>query len=252
MRVSYRVDGPEQAMAIVFGNSLCATTQMWDAQMEPLVDKGFRVIRYDLRGHGDSPAPQGPCTIAELGGDVLELLDGLDVERAHFVGLSIGAMIGMWLGAHAGERIDRLVLCCTSARPGAPEAWRGRLDAARDNGMEWFADGLLERWFTPQWRAADPVRLARMRTMITATTLEGYLGCGDPLVGLDLTGELGRITAPTLVVAGAGDAAFGPGHAATIAEGIPGARTEIVADAAHLANVEQPERCTELLLEHLA
>lgn len=244
------VDGPADAPVLVLANSLGATVEMWEPQL-PVLAERFRVVRFDTRGHGRSAVPDGPYTIGDLGGDVLALLDELGVPRAHFCGLSLGGMVGMWLAAHAPERIDRLVLCCTSARPGSPESWAHRAATVRAEGAEAVADLVVGRWLTPEHAHRRPDLVARLRAMIAATPAEGYASCCAAIQDLDLTPVLPRITAPTLVLHGADDPAFVPQHGADIAAAVPGARFTLVRDAAHLANVEQVDVVTGLVADHL-
>jgi 3-oxoadipate enol-lactonase len=209
-------------------------------------------MRYDQRGHGESPVPPGPYGFQELGQDVLDLLDRNDIERAHFVGLSMGGMTGMWLGANAPERIDRMVLLCTTPYFGTPETWIDRAATVRAEGTEAVADAGVERWFTDGFRESQPAVVARMRAMIASQPDEGYAECCGALERLDLRDQLGRIQAPTLVIAGAQDPSTPPDpHAKLIAERIPGARLEVLDPGAHLLNVERAPDVTDLILDHL-
>jgi len=223
---------------------------MWEPQLPALTER-FRVVRYDHRGHGGSPVPDGPYALAELGGDVLALLDTLGLARVHLGGLSLGGMVAMWVAAHAPERVDRLALLCTSARLGPPEMWARRAETVLSQGLEAITDAIVGRWFTPAFAAASPEVVAWARKLLTGTPASGYAGCCAAVQTMDLVPALGSITAPTLVIAGAEDPATPPEHARVIAAGISGARLEIVPGAAHLANVEQPEAVTRLLLDHL-
>ena len=162
--------------ALVLSTSIGTTQTMWDAQAEALAGD-FDTVRYEHRGHGSSPAPPGPYSLADLGGDVLALLDERGIERAHFCGLSLGAMVGMWLAEHAPERIDRLVLCCTAGRMDAG-VWAERIASVRKAGsVEPIADATMERWFTPRFRAERPAVVARFRAMFVGTLAEGYVAC---------------------------------------------------------------------------
>ena len=235
----------------MLSNSLGATWQMWDPQM-PALTRTNRVVRFDHRGHGSSPAPPGPYAIADMGADVIALLDRLAIETTSFVGLSLGGMVGIWLAAHHPRRIEALALICTSALPGAEEAWRARASVVRDEGTAAVADAVVARWFTPEFAEREPELVSRMVTMVSATPADGYAACCDALEGLDLHAECRRIRAPTLVVAAAEDPAMPPEeHGRVISELIPGSRYVELSPAAHLANVEQPEVVTGLLLEHL-
>jgi 3-oxoadipate enol-lactonase len=235
--------------ALVLSTSIGTTPTMWDAQAEALAGD-FDIVRYEHRGHGSSPVPPGPYSLADLGGDVLALLDERGIERAHFCGLSLGGMVGMWLAEHAPERIDRLVLCCTAGRMDAG-VWAERIASVRKAGsVEPIADATMQRWFTPRFRAERPAVVARFRAMFVGTPAEGYVACAQAIIGMAIEDRLASITAPTLVVAGAHDPSTPPEQGEAIARAIPGARFEIV-DAAHMANIEQEDRVTALIREHL-
>jgi 3-oxoadipate enol-lactonase len=236
-------DGPP----VLMGSSLGTTLHMWDAQL-PLAER-FRLIRYDHRGHGGSPSPPGPYEIADLARDVLEL----DIDRAHCVGLSIGGMVGMWLAANAPERIDRLVVICTSALMGPASMWQERAATVLEAGStEPIADPVVDRWLTPGFAAEHPDARAKLRAMLTSADPEGYAACCGAIERMDLRGELGRISAPTLVISGADDLATPVEHQRLIAAAIPGARHEIVSPAAHIAAVEQSDAINRLIEEHLS
>ncbi|OQO89553.1 3-oxoadipate enol-lactonase [Saccharomonospora piscinae] len=252
MRVNHVLDGPAEGEVVVLSGSIGSDLGMWEPQVEPLTSRGFRVVRYDHRGHGGTPVPPEPCSLAELGGDVVELLDELGVERAHVVGLSLGGMTGLWLAAHRPDRVRSLVACCTSARLGTPDMWRQRAHTARTEGMAAIADGSVRRWFTPGWLAAHPERARAYHRMTASVPPEGYAACCAAIGSMDLRPDLPAITAPTLIVAGADDPATPPAeHGRPLADAIPAARFEVVADAAHLGTVEQPERFCALILDHL-
>ncbi len=246
------VEGPEDGPVVVFAGSLGSDLRMWEPQVVPLLERGFRVVRYDTRGHGASPVPPGPYDLDDLGADFLALLDDLGVAKAHLVGLSLGGMTGMWLGVHAPDRIASLVLCCTSAKLGPPDMWADRARTVRAEGTASVAGAGVGRWLTPAYRERHPDRAAFLRSMISEVPAEGYASCCGAIERMDLLDVLPKIAAPTLVIAGAGDPATSPDeHCRPIADGIPGARLEVVADAAHLGNYEQPEEFTRLILGHL-
>jgi 3-oxoadipate enol-lactonase len=244
------VDGPEGAPVVVLSNSLGSTPAMWDDQLPALLER-LRVVRYDHRGHGASPVPPGQYELDDLGADVLALLDRLGLERVHWCGLSLGGMVGMWMAIHAPERIDRLVLCCTSAKLGPPAMWADRAATVRAHGVDAIADAGIERWLSPAFVEREPETAARIRAMLASTPAEGYAACCGVIERMDQTAQLGEIRVPTLVVAAADDPATPPEHGALIAAAIPGARIEIVPGARHLATVEQPEAMTDLILGHL-
>jgi 3-carboxy-cis,cis-muconate cycloisomerase/3-oxoadipate enol-lactonase len=248
-RLAYELGGTEQAPVLVLANSMGTTMAMWYHQLQALEER-FRVLFYDHRGHGGSDLLPGPSTMEQLGGDLLGLLDDLGLDRVSFCGLSLGGMVGMWLAANAPDRVDRLVLCCTSARVDA-EAYLERAAKVRAGGTGSVTGEVLERWFTPAFRERGRGQVAWAAAMLTATPDEGYAGCCEAIAAMDLRADLPRITAPTLVLAGRDDPATPPAHAEAIVAAIAGARLEVVPGAAHLANIEQPGPVTRLLLEHL-
>jgi 3-oxoadipate enol-lactonase len=250
VEVHHAVVGPKDAPALVLSNSLGTDMRMWDPQVEAL-SRHFRLVLYDTRGHGRSPVPPGPYTLAELGQDVLALLDRLKIDRASLCGVSLGGMTGMWLGAHAADRIERLVLCCTAAFLPPADAWAQRAADVRAAGStEVVADAVLSRWLTAAGAAADPERLAWLRAMLLATPAEGYASCCAVIEHLDVRDALASIRAPTLAVAGAEDPATPALHLREIADGIPGARLEVLDGAAHLANLERADELNRLVIEH--
>lgn len=251
VELNHELSGPEDAPTIVFTGSLGTDLTMWRPQADPLSQR-FRVLRYDIRGHGGSPAPPGPYAMADLGSDLLALLDRLRVGRAFLCGLSIGGMISMWTAARAPERVERLVLCCTSARLGPPETWHERAATVRGHGVGAIADTVLERWFTPRFRGAHPDVVERMRAGLTATPPEGYAGCCEAIAAMDLRGDLPSISAPTLVIAADEDPSTPPDHGRLIADGIPGARFELIADARHIVSIERAELVTAQILRFLS
>ena len=249
VEVSYSVDGPAEAPVVVLSNSLGADRGMWDPQVPPLAER-YRVVTYDARGHGRSPVPAGPYSIDDLTDDLVALLDRLDVPRAHVVGLSLGGMTAMRLAAREPERVDRLVVLCTSAHIGGT-TYAERAVLARAEGTAALAPAVVARWLTPDFAAGHPDVVARLEAMVAGTADEGYAGCCEALAALDLREDLPQIAAPTLVVAGAQDPALPPEHQQRIVEGIPSSSLFTVTEAAHLANVEQPLRVTGAILGHL-
>ena len=245
------VEGPPDAPVVVLSPSLGSTNAMWDAQAGAL-SRSYRVVRYDPRGHGRSPVPPGPYDLPDLAEDVVALLDRLDVGSAHYVGLSLGGMTGMALAAAHPERVRSLVLCCTSALLGPATMWAERAAAVRSGGTASIADAVVSRWLTPGYAAQHPDLVDRLGAMVAGIPDDGYAACCGAIERMDLRADLPRISAPTLVVAGAQDPATPPDHAARIAEGIAGARVEVLDPAAHVANLEQPDAVTALIHEHVA
>jgi 3-carboxy-cis,cis-muconate cycloisomerase/3-oxoadipate enol-lactonase len=245
------VDGPDAAPPLLMINSLGSALAMWQPQVAALAGR-FRLIRFDLRGHGRSPVPDPPYDLADLGADALALLDRLGVDRASVCGASLGGMVGLWLAAHAPDRVDRLVVCGSSARLGPPSMWAARARTVRESGTSAVADAAVARWLTPGHAARDPALADRLRAMIAATPAAGYAACCGVLERAILLDDLPAIAAPTLVVVGADDPATPPSHAERVVAGIPGARLAVVPDAAHLANLGQPEHVNRLILDHLS
>ena len=245
-------DGPW----LTLSHALAADHKMWDAQVTALSGQ-FRILRYDLRGHGLSSVPPSPWTFADLVNDVLALWDHLGIERSHFVGLSLGGMIGQYLALAAPERIDRLVLCSTSSGKGAnPEAvaklWEQRIAQVEAGGMASVVEATLNRWFTEPYHLDFPAEVARIGGLIAATPVAGYAACGRLIANLDTTDRLPKITLPTMVLAGDEDVGTTPAMAEAIAAAIPGSRFEVLPQASHLINIEQEELFNALLSAFLA
>jgi 3-oxoadipate enol-lactonase len=237
------LEGPEHAPVMLFAGSLGTTHAMWDDQAAALRGE-LRVLRYDHRGHGRSPVPPGPYTIDELAGDALALLDRLGVERATFVGLSIGGAVAITAALRAPERFERLVLCSTSMHFGPPEQWHERAATVRAGGVEAVADAALERWLTPEAPAALRERL---RAMLVATPREGYAACCEALAGYDARGRLGALTMPVVAIAGADDPTTPPATLQAIVDEVPDGRLHVIERARHIACVERPEEFTRVL-----
>jgi len=250
VRLSATLNGPRQAPVLILGNSLGTTRELWEPQLAGLGEH-FRLLNYEHRGHGGSPAPPGPYSLADLGADVLRVLDDFGVEHAAYCGVSLGGMVGMWLAANAPGRIDALAVCCTTAHFPQPAPWTQRAATVRAGGLPAIAGQVVGRWFTPAFARADPATLARFVATLETVTPEGYAGCCEAIATMDLRPALPAITAPTLVIAGSEDPSTPPWHGAVIARGIPGARLRVVRGAAHLANVSAPGEVTAALTGHL-
>ena len=245
-RFFYRFDGPENAPPLVLSNSLGTDHTMWDGQIAAFT-RHFHVLRYDTRGHGASAAPDGPYTMAGLGQDIIDLYDALGIARASFCGLSMGGMAGMWLAAHAPERVERLALCNTSALMGPTEIWDTRIAAIRAGGMAAIATAAIARWFSPAFLDQNPPVVAAMRDMLERISVSGYSACCAAIRVMDQRGEIASIRAPTLVIAGAHDRAATPADGRFLAGAIRGARY-VELDAAHLSNIETPAAFNEAAL----
>lgn len=249
VRLAYRWDGPADAPVVLLGNSLMASMAMWQAQMDALA--GYRVLRTDARGHGASLATPAPYTIALLAADVIGLLDALAVRQVHFVGLSLGGMIGQVLGARHGERLLSLALCDTASHTPAPALWDQRIETARRDGLGALTGPTLQRWFTAPFHERAPDALESVKAMMLGTTVEGYAGCASAVRDLDQTALLKHISVPTAVIVGEHDPACTPAQARALHEHIAGSTFEVIADSAHLPNIEQPAAFNRALLAHL-
>lgn len=251
MRLHVVDEGPRDAPVIVLSGSLGSTLEMWRPQI-PALTAQFRVIRIDHRGHGGSPVPSGPYRISDLAGDALALLDSLELDRVAWCGLSMGGMVGMYLASEAPSRLRSLTLCCTSSYFPDKTVWRERIAAVGSDGTVPLATGIASRWFTPEWAAANPDVLAEAVDMIAGTPDAGYLACCQAIEVWDHRDRLPAVEVPTLVIAGSRDPSTPvEPHARTIAEGIPGARLEVL-EAAHLATIERAAEATPLIVEHAA
>lgn len=248
-RLFYRWDGPEGLPTLVLSNSLGSTLAMWDPQIREF-SRHFRVLRYDTRGHGSSDVSPGPYGLALLARDVLALLEALELRTVSFCGLSLGGMIGVWLASHEAGRLERLVLCNTSAQLGDPDLWNSRIESVRRGGMAAVADTVIERWFTPGFRQANPQVINRIRDMLLGTPPEGYAACAAAIRDMDQRDALNRIATPTLVINGVQDPATPPEHGRYIAEHIRGARL-VELETAHLSNVEAAPLFTRTVLDFL-
>jgi 3-oxoadipate enol-lactonase len=245
-----RFDGPADAPVVVLSNSLGTTLEMWEPQV-PALSERFGVLRYDHPGHGGSRDDTPVRSVEGLARGLLKLLDQRGFQRVSFCGLSLGGAVGMWLAMYEPERIDRLVLACTSARFGLRENWLARAATVREEGVEAVADAVSLLWFTPRTHREQPALVAEFREMMVSADSEGYAGCCEALGDWDPGDTLAAIGTPTLVLAGSEDPATPPAQGEQIASLIPGARLSVLEGAGHLANVEEPAAFNRLLLDHL-
>jgi 3-oxoadipate enol-lactonase len=251
--IHHSVEGPAQAPVVTFSHSLATDLTMWDAQVAALVET-YRIVRYDIRGHGGSQAPPGPYTVGQLAADVRGLLAALAIERTYFVGLSLGGMIGQVLALESPELLRGLALCDTSGRVPAESrpAWEERIATARRGGLGPLVEPTLERWFTPHFFRERPAEAERIRQMLRGTSVEGYTGCCEAIARFDVADRLPSIEVPTLIVVGEED----PGTPVAVAESLHRsiARSELVVlpGARHLSNVEQPAAFNQALTGFLA
>lgn len=238
------------APALLFINSLGASLEMWDDQLEALGER-YELVRYDARGHGKSTAgAQREYTLDQLAQDAIAVLDACGIARAHVCGISLGGMTAMTLALLAPDRVLKLALCNTSTHMPPKDAWQARLDDVLTRGMPAVTEGTLERWFTPPFREAEPAKIDRVRTMLMSADPRGYAACGAAIRDMDLREAIGAITAKTLVIAGAVDPATPPAHSEYIASKIAGAKL-VTLDCAHLSNIERAGEFNAALLEFL-
>jgi 3-oxoadipate enol-lactonase len=243
LRMYHELDGPADAPSLVLSNSLGTNLSLWDSQL-PVFAQNFRVLRYDFRGHGQTSATPGEYSIEMLGRDVLQLLDALNLSRVNFCGLSIGGMTGMWLAVNAPQRLQNLVLSNTAPKIGKLDTWNERIRAVREGGTKAVAQQVVERWFTPEFRANHPDEVTKTRRMIESTSTDGYVGSCAAVRDFDFWENVGTIRAQTLVITGTHDSAAPPSDAQKLAKLIPGARYSEL-PAAHISNVEAARRFTD-------
>lgn len=250
VRIAYRFDGAEHLPVLILSNSIGTSYHMWDGEVDAL-SQHFRVLRYDARGHGKSSVPAGAYSLDRLGRDVLEMMDALGIRRAHFLGLSLGGFIGQWLGIHAPERIDRLILSNTAAHLGPANVFDERIAAVRAApDMRETAEGFLANWFPQQMLDAGGPVIDKFRAMLLATDREGLAGLFAAVRDADLRRTIRLIEAPTLVIAGRDDTVTSAQHGADIAAAIPGARL-LTLPTVHLSNIESRQEYLDAVLHFL-
>ena len=249
-RIAYRLDGAPELPLVVLSNSIGTDLHMWDGQIAALIEH-FRILRYDARGHGASSVPPGPYTLERLGEDVLELLDALQVRRAHFVGLSLGGIVGQWLAVNAAERIERLVLANTSAWFGPQDQWDARIaDVLEADDMQGTTAMFLGNWFPASWLEPLRAEVEPFRATLLGSNRHGLAGSYAAVQETDLRRALSSIRVPTLVIAGQFDTVTAASHSELIAGAIAGARL-LTLPAVHLSNVEFPREFDGAVLEFL-
>lgn len=251
--IALQVTGDKKAPAVLLSHSILSSGAMWSEQAALLAGKGLRVICADTRGHGASAAPPAPYTMDDLGADVIAVADALDIERVHLVGLSLGGMMGFGLGIQHPQRVASLVLCdCRADMPAAAGApWDERMQSALRAGCETLAESTVERWFGKPFLEAHPDIARRFRAGVSATSVEGFVGCARAIQRLDYLPRVDQIQAPTTLIVGANDGPL-PQALAEVQKRIPGSVLEVIADAGHLPNIDQPAAFNAALLRHFA
>ena len=252
IQINYELTGQARAPVVLLSHSLASSMVMWNPQLESL-EAHFQVLRYDMRGHGDSDAPDGAYTLELLAEDAIALLDTLGIDTAHFVGLSIGGMIGQGLALDHADRLKSLALCDTSAimPDEAQPILQERIAAARENGMADQVDGTMERWFTPQYLKENPPEVEMIRQQVRATPLAGYIGCSEALGGLNYLERLPEIKLATLIMVGEEDPGTPVAASEAIHERIAGSQLVILPSARHLSNIEQAQAFNQSLMGFL-
>ena len=235
----YRFDGPDDAPVMLISNSLASNLAMWDCQIDTLLRIGFRVLRYDSRGHGQSGVTPGPYGMEMLTEDAVGLLDALGIERASFMGCSKGGMVGQMAGTMHGDRFDKLVLCSTAAYMGGGDVWTARIEAVANGGMAAVVDATIDRWFTEPGQERLPGEVAQVREMILATPPEGFIACAHAIAAMDQRESIRAIDRPTLVIVGEHDPGTPPSAAELIHDRIAGSKLVVLPDSAHFCNIEQ-------------
>ncbi len=247
--INVQIDGRDDAPVLMLSNSLGTNLHMWDAQV-PEFTKHFRLVRYDRRGHGKSGVPNGPYSMERFGRDVLAIIDALKIDKINWCGLSMGGMVGMWLGANAGNRLNKMVLSNTNCHYADKSPWGDRIKTIREKGLQSFVGTNMERWFTKGFRERSTPEIARFTEMFVATNPDGYIGCVEAIRDMDHRDLLPKTKVPTLIIAGKDDPATTVVQAEYLRDHIPGAKM-VVVNASHISNVEQPQEYTKAVLDFL-
>lgn len=247
---AYRFDGPENGHVVLMSNSLMSNHRMWDWTIPALTDK-YRVLRYDMRGHGASGTTTPPYNMAQLADDVVALMDGLKLKKVHFVGLSMGGMIGQQMGARYADRVHSLTLCNTGSEMAPRSMWDDRLAMAKEKGIAAMVEPTLSRWFTPAFLQRAPQDIEKIKAMIAGTGLEGYTGCASAVRDMAQSVMLLKIKTPTLIIAGKQDPATTVDHATVLNRLIEGSKLAVIDQAAHLSNIEQPQAFNKAMREFI-
>ena len=252
IEMNYELSKEKDAPVVVLSHSLACSMVMWQPQLEVL-ESHFRVLRYDMRGHGKSEANEGAYTLEQLAADVIGLLDALELDRVHFVGLSIGGMIGQCLALNYADRLQTLALCDTAAiiPEEAKPLFEERIRRARDQGMEALVEETLERWFTQPYLKQNSPEVERIRNQILATPVAGFIGCSKAILGLNYVERLSQIKMPTLIIVGEDDPGTPVAASDAIHQRIQNSKLVVLPSAAHLCNIEQTDAFNAALLPFL-
>ena len=252
IKINYEISGKKGAPPVMLSHSLGSSLDMWDPQLAVL-EPHYQVLRYDTRGHGGSDAPSGAYTLEMLGEDAHGLLDALGMDKVHFVGLSMGGMIGQCLALNHADRLENLVLCDTAALlpEEAQPLWQERIQLAREKGLEALVNETLERWFTPDFLGQNPPEVKPIRQQFLATPIDGYTGCSEAIRGLNYLERLTEIKIRTLIMVGEEDPGTPVAAAEAMQQRIAGSALVVIPSAAHLSNVERAQAFNTTLLSFL-
>ena len=249
LSLHYEIDGPDKSPCLILSNALGTSLDIWEPQL-PVLSDHFKLLRYDGRGHGRSGVASPTCTVSKFGEDVIALMDHAGIERAHFCGVALGGMVGLWLASHHPSRIERLIVSNTAALLGPSAMWDARIQQVRAGGVEAIAPAVIERWFTRDFQQHATLQVSLVRSMLLATSASGYIAACNALRDADLRDLLHRIVAPTLVLGGRYDKTTSPAQSRQLADHIPTARY-VELNAAHLMNWEVAQSYTKLIEEFL-
>lgn len=252
LEIHYDVKGKTSGVPVMLSHSLGSSMTMWDPQL-PILEESYRVLRYDIRGHGESGAPEGSYHLDQLGDDAIALLDHLNIRTVHFVGLSLGGMIGLNIALRFPQYLRSLTLCDTTAvlPEDAQPIWQERIQAAREQGLESLVQGTLERWFTPGYLQQGHTEVTHIRNQFLKTPINGFVGCAEALLKLNYLDRLAEIHVPTLIIVGEDDPGTPPAASEAMHEKIPTSKLVVLPSAAHLSNVEQSGAFNDTLADFL-
>jgi 3-oxoadipate enol-lactonase len=248
--INYRLDGNENLPILILSNSLTTNLNLWDEQV-PIFTNHFRVLRYDNRGHGGSSSPKGEYSIDDIGNDILFLMDHLNIDKASICGVSLGGMVAMWLGIHAGNRIDKLIICNSSSDLSPPAPWQERIEMVKAKGMSSIIDAGLTRFLSKNFRESNSPKIEFLKSIMMTCEVHGYSGCCAAVRDMNLTSQLTEIDNPTLIIAGELDPSTPVSHSEIINWEISGSKLTVIEGVAHLSNVEKPDEFNKAVLDFL-
>ena len=250
VEINYQLDGDENLPTLILSNSLTTNLHLWDGQV-PSFANYFRILRYDNRGHGGSSSPKGEYSLDDIGNDILLLMNHLDINRASLCGISLGGMVAMWLGIHAPNRVDKLVVCNSSSDLSPPDPWQERIKMVNSKGMASIVDAGLERFLSERLRESGSPKIELLKSMMLTCEVSGYAGCCAAVRDMNLTSQLTNINNQTLIIAGELDPSTPVSHSELINQRITGSSLIIIEGVAHLSNIEKPVDFNKAVLDFL-